>query len=252
MQKCDLILATLICLLTVSCNRPVSIQPRNIADEMQRWVQQNSHKEGTSILRLRHGSCLDMTRLHSPWKVDYAHDPGPNGIDIAASGNAVGIKTFQRAGFDTSFDGVPHDGKVRVFISGWSPPNDDWGTWEVTTPKRIDVNIKSGLFKPLNLWPHYRGPLVAYLSAAERVFIDKRHYTQCRDYGSNGIDYGIMCIVISKKQDFSFSIQLDESEFVRLPDDISSVEKAIEHTRQSCIDRKIPIKGNLNLPKTLS
>jgi hypothetical protein len=127
------------------CDRAEAAQVKDATPSLRAWQKSNGHVADASTLKLRNGECLDLSRLPAPWIAQF--NASAQTLLVSADGAAVGIKPYERAGFSTTFEGEPHDGRIHISIAGWSPPPRSFG-WRVA-PERIKANIAEGTFRLL-------------------------------------------------------------------------------------------------------
>jgi hypothetical protein len=209
-------------LLASACSPP-SAPPRDITPELIQYQQSLANRLTPSILQLPDGQCLDFSRLPPPW-LQINADAGGNTLEMAATGDAVGIRP------DTRGDGV-----LRVTLQGWRRPEDLSLIWQVASPERIDENIRTALLKRISLWSDNALRLEAYSGPGlEFTYVDARRYTQCRDYGETGI---IRCIVVSDDNTWALSTILSGAERGRLPVVLQKLTNVAKLTIAGCAHR---------------
>ena len=214
-----------------------SAREASLQQEMLEWTQANNRLAGPGKLKLRDGSCLDLTKLAPPWTIDrdaQAKD-SVNGVIIATDGKIFGVRPFELKDETEDTFGVRYDGKLRVQVTGWSPPNPAWAVDWVARPERIEENRRSGLFHQLDIWHGDKG-LEAYQGPGGRFYVDARRLTQCRDYLSLERDgfRQVNCTAISQDRSFAFSFRFDSRDVERLPPALAQIERAIGATRGRC------------------
>jgi hypothetical protein len=219
------LLAGLVLLAPIqACAREGAV--KDITPELDAWSRGNGQRVSPTALRLRAGACLDTDRLPAGWKQDANDQLGS--LTISAGGTAIAVKPFERDGFDRSFEGVAHDGRIHVTLSGWSRPQDYWGAWLLGSPAGFD-KVRS-VTPP---WPDRKTDLEAYArGGGERAYVDARHYTQCRDYGSDVPM--IWCIVVADDEQYSYGVKLDATNRQRLPQVLATLSGAIDAMRGAC------------------
>ena len=219
------LLASLVLLAPVqACARGGGV--KDITPELDAWARSNGQRVSPTALRLRAGDCLDTRKLPTSWKQDASDQP--ERLAISTDGQAIAVKPYERAGFDRSFEGVAHDGRVHMILLGWSRPQDRWGTWLAGSPADFDKNA-SKISPP---WSDRKADLEAYAwPGDERAYVDARRYTQCRDYGSAG---PILCRVVSADEQYSYGVKLDPSNRRHLPKVLATLSSAIDAMRGAC------------------
>lgn len=228
-----------------SCGSPDassgSAQESQYEREMVEWIMTNSRKAGPGKLILRDGSCLDLAKIAAPWSVEA--DPTTagrisNGVVLSADGAKAALRPHivdgQLGG--TDIFGEPRDGRLRIGVSGWSPPAPAWASYMVASPARINENIRNGDFRRIELWPGDSSGLEAYEGFGGRSFVDGRRLVQCRDYiglnreGSNMV----WCTAVNRREDFQIGFRFDSRDVSNLPAMLRNLEQAIEATRATC------------------
>lgn len=217
-------------LLSLSgCDRTEAAQMKDITPSLLAWQKSNGHLIGALTLKLRNGECLDLRRLSVPWTAQ--SDLPSQTLLMSADGDAVGIKPYQRAGFSTTFDGEPHDGKIRVSITGWSSPPAGF-YWRVGPPESIKANIEDGTFRRLKAAESV-GSMSAFSAPGGRtVHIDARYLNQC-DVAPNA-GGAIRCTVVSSDQQYMAAFDLNQSDQDVLDQKIAQIVSLIERTRTTC------------------
>lgn len=202
---------------------------KDITRSLLAWQKSNGHLVGALTLKLRNGGCLDLRRLPVPW-IAQSNVPSQT-LLMSADGDAVGVKPYERAGFSATFDGEAHDGRVRVSITGWSPPPAGF-YWRVAPPERVKANIADGTFQRLKTAESI-GSMSAFSAPGGRtIHIDGRYLNQCDVTGDAG---GPMrCTVVSSDQQYMVAFDLDQSEQGVLDQKIAQIISLIEHTRTAC------------------
>lgn len=195
----------------------------DIAPKIEAWEKANGVRVGPTALRLRDGSCLDVSRLSPPWKATPLGQPLT--LTIAAPGDTVGEPA-------TPTDDEDPD-QLRIWISGWSrPPGEGFG-WRGLTPERIKDNIDTGIFRRVDLWPPNALSFKAYLGPGDAYyFADERGLSQCRDYGPEG--NRLRCAIVSADEQYIFGGDLARSNMPDLPARLQRIGEAIEAIRGVC------------------
>ena len=221
-------------LLSLSgCDRTEAAQTKDITPSLLAWQKSNGHLIGALTLKLRNGGCLDLRRLSVPWTAQ-SNVPSQT-LLMSADGDAVGIKPYERAGFSTTFEGEPHDGKIRVSITGWSSPPAGY-YWRVASPEIIKANIADGTFRRLKTVGK-NGSMAAFSAPGGRtVHIDGRYLNQCDVAADAGGP--IRCTAVSSDQQYMFAFDMDQSDQGVLDQKIAQIFSLIEHTRTSCQSRE--------------
>lgn len=209
---------------------------------MVRWIQHNNRKADSRTLILKNRTCLELASLPAPWSVNT--DPAVaelgNGIIIVADGQKAGLRPYmpsEQAGAKTDIWGYPLDGKLRIIVSGWSPPSPAWASYIVASPARINENIQNGDFKPLDLWPGKALGLEAYQGFGGRSYVDKRRLIQCRDYTRGNEQSLVWCTAVNSHTDFQIGFRFDSRDVTKLPEVLQRIERSIEATRKACPKR---------------
>ncbi|MGR4866890.1 hypothetical protein [Caulobacter sp. LARHSG274] len=215
----------------VGCSKP---QPsdqgsaiRDITPEIEAWEKANGARISPTALRLRDGSCLDVSRLPPPWTA--VRDDRPLRLIIAAPRDKIEVEPAWTLGDDKRLKTRP----LQVWITGWSqPPSEDFG-WRGPTPRVAKENIRSGIFKPIALWP---GNTLGFLAFAgpggQNHYTDERFFSQCRDYGQ-GYDR-LSCAIVSPDEQYIWGTDLAASNVPDLPGRIQRILDVIETMRGSC------------------
>lgn len=207
---------------------------KDFAMQLDRWERSLQRKLGHGILQLRGRSCLYLSRIAKPWKVEADFDRG-YGDRIVAPGAAVSLPPTAR----DLIEG-PSNGIVRVEVGGWAYSAKDWDRWTLAPPERIRFLIAHE-WKRSDLWMGRSARLEAYGDpGGERAYVDPRRLTQCRDYGD---DFQILCVVVAQREDFSFGMKLSPAVIPTLPESLDRLERAIEATRASCPRGTPPLPG---------
>ena len=219
-------------------NQP-SDQERSAA-EMADRISRHSRRAGPHQLVLGDGSCLDLPRIAAPWSVDTDPDRTmfSNGVVISADGGAAGLRPWRPSPLDGSRDiwGEPKDERIRVAVSGWSPPSPEWASYMVAAPARIDELVRTGDFKPIRLWSDDPKGLEAYQGLGGRSYVDSRRLVQCRDYTNPRYDRTnlVWCTAVNRREDVQIGFRFDADDVPRLPQALRAIEQAIEATRTEC------------------
>ena len=205
------------------------------------WTLDNKRLAGPGKLKLRDGSCLNLIELKAPWTIDEEaqRKDSANGVIIETGGDEFGVRPFERNDeFEYPFS-ARHDGKLRVQVTGWAPPNPAWAVYWAAAPERIEENRRSGLFRQLDVWHGDADRLEAYEGAGGRFYVDDRRLTQCRDYLGLERDgfRQVKCTAISQNKKFSFSFEFDSRDVEQLPRALGQIERAVSATHGSCPSR---------------
>lgn len=213
-----------------------SAEDARLEQEMFDWAQANNRLAGPGKLKLHDGTCLDLTSLSRPWAIDPEVEDRTDGVVIATGGEEFGLRPFELKDGSEAYFGTRFDGRLRVHVTGWSPPNPRWASYWVASPERIEENRRSGLFRPLDLWKGEANGIEAYEGVGNRFYVDRRRLTQCLDYLSLERDgfRQVRCTAISQDKNFSFSFRFDSRDVERLPRALRQIERAIEDTRGRC------------------
>lgn len=210
----------------VGCSEPkpsdMGSEIQDITPQIEAWEKSNGARVSPTVLRLRDRSCLDASRLPFPWKA--VHDGSTLSLIIAAPGGEVGIEPAPPMGDDE---------RLLVWITGWSrPPGENFG-WRGPTPERAEENIRTGVFKPIALWPPNALHFQAFVGpGGQNHYTDDRRFSQCRDYGS---DYNrVRCSIVSQDGQFIFGGDLAHSNVPDLPTRLQKIGDVIEAMRGRC------------------
>jgi hypothetical protein len=172
---------TLASVALVGCSKPKpsdqDAQIRDTASQIEAWEKANGAKVSPTVLRLRDGSCLDASRLPSPWLA--MQDDGPLRLIIAAPQGEVGVEPARPLGDDGRPKATP--AALLIWIKGWSrPPSEGFG-WRGPTPQTVEENIRIGVFKPIAIWPANALRFQAFVGpGGENHYTDDRRFSQCR------------------------------------------------------------------------
>lgn len=214
------------------------------------FAQQHADTQlvGPTAIRLRDGSCLDANRVPAPWKQELKIYPGeqPLGLHIAAKGIAVGIIPYERVHFRDDFLGRPHDGKVHLEITGWTPTPLNLGHRRIPSPTTFQDDIAKGYFRKDFSHPT-EGGLDVFLStlSTEIFYTDHRKYTACTLFGPLRSDsvasHSIICVYVSKDSLYDFSVELDRSEAARISEKLERIASSVSAMRGAC-----PVPGHID------
>lgn len=213
--------ACLLAAVAMACSDPTS---EDFAEERALWEASKAERVSPTAIRLRSGECLDMARLPAPWQL--AANDQPRSFTVAASGEDVGVAPFEREGWDSSFEGLPHDGRVRVVLAGWAPEDGRFSS-QFVPPERAEQNLMEGRSKRVPLWGE-SSEYEAHVGALT-IYMDKRRLTQCRDYSDM-----ILCHVVSADEQFGYSVRLARSNLKQLPAKLDTITGAMEQARGAC------------------
>lgn len=219
--------------ILVGCSKPKPSDQgsaiQDITPQIEAWEKANGVRVSPTVLRLRDGSCLDASRLPFPWTA--VQDDGLLRLIIAAPRGEVGIEPARPLGDDQRLKTTP--APLLIWINGWSrPPGQDFG-WRGLTPQRVEENIRSGVFKPIALWPANALRFQAFAGpGGQNHYTDDRRFSQCRDYGP-GYDR-VRCAMVSQDEQYSFGGDLAQSNVRDLPVRLQRIGDAIEATRGRC------------------
>ena len=175
-----------------------------------------------SAIRLADGTCIDASRLVSPWVQET--EVSQNIISIAAPGKAINVAPYERDSYHESFDGKPHDGKVRVSLS--RGPWDDGGAY--TTLAIAERSANEGYLKRSTPWGNETN-LVAYSGVGDPKYVNSQDTIRCRDYSTH-----ISCQFETADSQVSFGVSFNATERSRLPEVLQIITTAVEATRGPC------------------
>lgn len=224
---CALVLASAV---LVGCSKPkpsdMGSEIKDITPQIEAWEKANGARVSSTALRLRDGSCLDISRLPAPWTA--VKDDQPLRLIISAPRDQVGIEPAWTLGDDKRLTTTP----LRIWITGWSrPPGYAFG-WHGPTPQAVEDNIRSGTFKPIGLWPGNTLGFQAFAQSGNNFYTDERRFSQCRDYGPG---YNrLRCTIVSRDEQYIFGGDLTASNVPNLPARIQRILDAIEAMRGPC------------------
>jgi len=174
-----------------------------------------------SAIRLADDTCIDASRLPKPWTQE--PETSPNILKVAAAGGAIHVVPFEREGYDTSFDGEPHDGKVRVSVS-----RGPWGDNAHSSLEAVERSVAEGLLKHSSPWGA-KSDLSAYSGVGDTKYVNPQDTIRCRDYSAS-----ISCHLLTSDRQVRFGVLLDASERSRLPEVLNIIATAVDATRGPC------------------
>jgi hypothetical protein len=193
-------------------------------------------KARPTSVRISNAACLNLFELPPPWIQD-EFDQSLS-YKVSAPGSLIGVVPFERENFDRSFDGVPHDGRVRLALASYIIENDflDGEAFNKRDAEAAKIKdwteqlVKSGFYIPLDLWPDNSLGLKAYkISARDLTYLDNRGLTSCRDHHRQ-----IICTVVSEDESYRFHVTLSDDERDSLPSALQKISAALEKSRGDC------------------
>ena len=174
-----------------------------------------------SAIRLADDTCIDASRLPKPWTQE--PETSPNILKVAAAGGAIHVVPFEREGYDASFDGEPHDGKVRVSVS-----RGPWGDNAHSSLEAVERSVAEGLLKHSSPWGA-KSDLSAYSGVGDTKYVNPQDTIRCRDYSAS-----ISCHLLTSDRQVRFGVLLDASERSRLPEVLNIIATAVDAIRGPC------------------
>lgn len=229
-------------LLAAGCSERSQVV--DITPEIMVWEATVAERVSSTAIRPRDGTCLDMARVPHPWTLVAADQS--RSFTIAAPGDAVGIRPFERQGWDVSFDGVPHDGRVRVGVTGWRRKEFRrlYKHSNLPEPERIQELVGQGLWRPIDPWPetiwtaYDAGPSTGGSSA-------DRSLRATDGVDGTGCDYrlsagALSCFVLAEDEQYASAVKLDRSEWDQLPTTLNELQQTIETFRGDCPQPRSP------------